>query len=54
VSSASGAGSSGKDDLDELMKKLGLWEEDLDDVVFEEEPTPPAESTRWLAIASSY
>jgi hypothetical protein len=34
-----------------MMKNLGLREEDLDDVIFEEEPTPPPESTRWLAIA---
>jgi hypothetical protein len=45
------AAGSRKDDLEEMMKNLGLREEDLDDVIFEEEPAPPAESTRWLVIA---
>jgi hypothetical protein len=48
---ASGSAAPGKDDLDVLMKKLGLREEDLDDVVYEDEPPPPATATRWLAIA---
>jgi hypothetical protein len=48
---ASPSGGEGKDDLDEMMRKLGLREEDLDDVVYEEEPPPPPEVTRWLAIA---
>lgn len=48
-SSASGSGDPGKHDLDEMMKRLGI-REDLDDVVFEEEEPPPAESARWLAI----
>jgi hypothetical protein len=47
----SGSGGTGKDDLDSMMKKLGLREEDLDDVVFEDQPPPPVEVTRWLAIA---
>jgi hypothetical protein len=40
-----------KDDLEVMMKKLGLWEEDLGDVVYEDESLPPAEAPRWLAIA---
>jgi hypothetical protein len=44
-------GGTGEDRLEEMMERLGLREEDLDDVIFEEEPQPPAESTRWLAIA---
>jgi hypothetical protein len=40
-----------KDDLEVMMKKFGLREEDLDDVVYEDEPMPPAEVPRWLAIA---
>lgn len=33
-----------------MMKKLGIREEDLDDVVFEKEEQSLAEATRWLAI----
>jgi hypothetical protein len=29
-----------------MMKQLGIGEEDLDDVVFEEEEQPPSEATR--------
>jgi hypothetical protein len=49
--SAAGGGSSRKEDLDVMLKKLGLCEEDLDDVVFEEESLRPVESTRCLAIS---
>jgi hypothetical protein len=34
-----------------MIKKLGLREEDLDDVVYEDESLPPTEAPRWLAIA---
>jgi hypothetical protein len=37
-----------------MMQQLGLTEDDLDDIVFEEEWPPPAEATRWLAIAQVY
>jgi hypothetical protein len=37
-----------------MMQQLGLTEDDLNDVVFEEEWPPPAEATRWLAIAQVY
>jgi hypothetical protein len=47
----SGSGASGKSDLDSMMKRLGLREEDLDDVVFEDQSPPPVDATRWLAIA---
>jgi hypothetical protein len=38
------------EDVDGLMAKLGLREEDLDDVVFEELPERTDEATRWLAV----
>jgi hypothetical protein len=48
----SGSGTKEKEDIEEMMKRLGLTEDDLDDVVFEEEAPPlNEESTRWLAIA---
>jgi hypothetical protein len=40
-----------KDDMDVMMKRLGLREEDLDDVVYEDEAPLPEEATRWLANA---
>jgi hypothetical protein len=45
-SSASGDGR-----IEQMMKQLGLCEEDLDDVVYEAEDPPPAETTRWMTIA---
>lgn len=50
ASGSVGQGGSNKVDLQELMKTIGLEEEDLDDVVFENEDPSSAESTRWLAI----
>uniref|UniRef100_A0ACD6ABP0 Uncharacterized protein n=1 Tax=Avena sativa TaxID=4498 RepID=A0ACD6ABP0_AVESA len=41
----------GKTNLESMMEKLGLGEEDLDDVIYEEQAPPPVETTRWLAIA---
>jgi hypothetical protein len=34
-----------------MMKRLGLREEDMDDVVFEEEEKQPVEAIRWMAVA---
>lgn len=48
--SASGSGSGSKE-MEEMMRNLGITEEDLDDVVFEEEGTPTVEATRWMAVA---
>jgi hypothetical protein len=49
-SGASGSGTTGADDVEALMAKLGLREEDLDDVVFEEEGNQSGEATSWLAV----
>ena len=38
-------GSSGLSDMEKMMEELGLREEDLDDVVFEQEDAPPPEAT---------
>ena len=46
----SGASSSGISDVEQMMKELGLKKEDLDDVVFDEQPAPP-EGPRWVALA---
>ncbi|KAM0911694.1 hypothetical protein ACQ4PT_013303 [Festuca glaucescens] len=38
------------DDVDGLMARMGLREDELDDVVFEEMPESAKEATRWLAV----
>ncbi|KAM0827048.1 hypothetical protein ACQ4PT_068445 [Festuca glaucescens] len=38
------------DDVDGLMARMGLREDELDDVVFEEMPESTKEATRWLAV----
>jgi hypothetical protein len=49
---ASGSGVKDKEEeLAALMEELGLDEEDLDDVIFEEEAPPQVESPRWFAVA---
>lgn len=40
-----------EEDLAKLMDELGIGEEDLDDVIFEEEGPPLEELPRWLAVA---
>ncbi|KAE8777909.1 Long chain acyl-CoA synthetase 9, chloroplastic [Hordeum vulgare] len=37
-------------DLENLMTELGIKEDELDDIVFEEAQVPPAAAPRWLAI----
>ena len=39
----------GQANLEEMMRDLGLREEDMDDMVFEEN-LPPPEDSRWLLI----
>jgi hypothetical protein len=46
-----GAGGSSKEDLAVMMNRLGLQEEDLNNVVFEDEAPSPTETTGKLAIA---
>uniref|UniRef100_A0ACD5VP47 Uncharacterized protein n=1 Tax=Avena sativa TaxID=4498 RepID=A0ACD5VP47_AVESA len=43
--------SDGETGIEKMMQHLGITDDDLDDVVFEEESPPPIETTRWLAIA---
>jgi hypothetical protein len=45
-SSASGNGG-----IEQMMKQLGLCEEDLDDVVYEAEDPSTVEMTRWMIIS---
>jgi hypothetical protein len=48
---SSSSGVSTQADVEAMMAKLGLKEDDLDDVVFEEEVKQPEEDTRWMAVA---
>ena len=43
------SGSSGLSDVEKKMMELGLREEDLYDVIFDEKEAPP-ESPRWVAL----
>ena len=38
-------------DLERMMAELGLREEDLDDVLYDDQEAPP-ETTRWIAVVS--
>ncbi|KAE8820083.1 hypothetical protein D1007_02052 [Hordeum vulgare] len=49
-SSASGSGSK-PDNMEDMMKRLGITENDLDDVIFEDEKAPAVEAIRWMAVA---
>ena len=42
--------SEGVSDVEKMMQELGLKEEDLDDVVFDEQEAPQA-AARWIAVA---
>jgi hypothetical protein len=44
------SGTAGKEDLEKMMRELGLHEEDLDDVVFEEEQPPAQSDNRWMIV----
>ena len=37
-------------EVEDMMKKLGITEDDFDDVVVEEEEELPAEAIQWMAI----
>ena len=50
--SGSGIKKSAEDGIDDVMGRLGLCDDDLDDVVFEDEAPPfEGEAMRWPAIA---
>ena len=50
ASQASGSDAEASD-VEEMMKNLGITEDDLDDVVFEEQDVPAEVAVRWMAIA---
>ena len=50
ASRASGSGAEAKD-VEQMMMNLGITEDDLDDVVFEEQDVPADAAARWMASA---
>lgn len=53
LTSSTASGSEAVSEVESLMKELGLREEDLDDVVFNEKEASPA-ATRWMAITRAH
>ena len=49
MASAETSDQAGVSDVERMMQELGLTEEDLDDVVFDEKDAPP-ETPRWVAV----
>ena len=46
-----GSGSKKDEALDDLLKHLGIEEDEIDDLVFEDEETAPKEAMKWMALA---
>ena len=44
------AGSRSATEVEKMMAELGLREEDLDDVIFDQKAAPP-DATRWMVVA---
>jgi hypothetical protein len=45
-----GSGSKKEERLDDLLQRLGIDEEEIDDLVFEEEVDAPKEGIKWMAL----
>ena len=50
MANSGGSSSSGITEVEKMMQELGLREEDLDDVIFDEQTAQP-EGPRWTALA---
>jgi hypothetical protein len=48
---ASGSGLKEKETIDDMLNRLGIEEEEFDDLVFEEEEEAPKEGLKWMALA---
>jgi hypothetical protein len=46
-----GSGSKRKEAIGEMLKRLGIEDDELDDLVFEEEDSPPIHGIKWMALA---
>jgi hypothetical protein len=47
----SGSGSKKMEALDDLLNRLGIEEDEIDDLIFEEEEAAPKEGIKWMALA---
>jgi hypothetical protein len=47
----SGSGTKKTEGIDDMLQRLGIDEEEIDDLVFEEEETAPKEGIKWMALA---
>jgi hypothetical protein len=45
-----GSGSKKEERLDDLLQRLGIDEEEINDLVFEEEADAPKEGIKWMAL----
>jgi hypothetical protein len=47
----SGSGTKKTEGIDDLLQRLGIEEDEIDDLIFEEEDSVPKEGMKWLALA---
>jgi hypothetical protein len=50
TNNVSGSGSKKEEKIGELMQRLGIEEDEFDDLIFEDEETAPRQGMRWLAL----
>jgi hypothetical protein len=48
--SGSGSGSKKPKAIDDLLQRLGIEDDEIDDLVFEEEESVPKEGVKWMAL----
>ena len=51
AASHNGSGVEGEQSIDDLLQRLGIEEDQLDDFVLDDEPAVPLEGMKWLALA---
>ena len=51
VNQASGCGIKKDEGLDDMLQRLGIDEDEIDDLVFEEEDAAPKVGIKWMALA---
>jgi hypothetical protein len=50
-STQSGKSSAKLEAIDAMLQRLGIEEDEIDDLIFEEEEAAPKEGIKWLALA---
>jgi hypothetical protein len=51
---ASGSGSKKEEAIGDMLNRLGIEDDELDDLVFEEEESAPKQGMKWMALARVY